>query len=364
MSSMRPWTASASSTTRSGACHSYSRCSRGRSSRGHGKVASLVPRGLVGVALVGAALTFVVLVVFRVLSWERQHPLLKQMYKLKHLRLRDKDTDYEFLALGQAIVRTYLPPNESEPLLLRLDAAEERVKSVLGMDGRGAITRRSRQIIKEPGPSAVDARRLLDAEHLADEHGMARRRQARERRGTSRRRSPPRGRAGKGCRIDRRGGSAAVRRESYHDVARSGRSARRLAGRDIHGPEGAAVAPRSKPTVPPVNPSGVPCTGHGRLVHRRCASGYGCHGRAGSAQEQANTVTEARRAARTTLRPYKEPAARDPLAPGDLDRERSRAPMTRPAVPLTGSVRLGLVAFVGRSAVLRVLPLPPGRRWG
>ncbi len=83
-------------------------------------------------SLVGGALTFVALVVFRVLSWERQHPLLKQMYKLKHLRLRDEDTDYEFLALGQAIVRTYLPPNESEPLLLRLDAAEERVKTCSG----------------------------------------------------------------------------------------------------------------------------------------------------------------------------------------------------------------------------------------
>jgi DNA-directed RNA polymerase subunit RPC12/RpoP len=80
----------------------------------------------------GAALTWIVLMVFRVVSWSRQHPLLGQMYKIQYGK-GDDDADFDRIALGEAIVRHYLPPNERDPLLARLDDAKTRTEKLLGL---------------------------------------------------------------------------------------------------------------------------------------------------------------------------------------------------------------------------------------
>ncbi len=66
---------------------------------------------------------------FRVSSWARHHPLLFEMFKLKH-----GGDDLGQVGLGQAIVRRYLPPGESEPLVVRIDVTRERAVSLLGFD--------------------------------------------------------------------------------------------------------------------------------------------------------------------------------------------------------------------------------------
>jgi len=80
----------------------------------------------------GAALTWIVLMAFRVVSWSRQHPLLGQMYKLQYGK-GDDDADFDRIALGEAIVRHYLPPNERDPLLARLKDAKTRTEKLLGL---------------------------------------------------------------------------------------------------------------------------------------------------------------------------------------------------------------------------------------
>ena len=79
-----------------------------------------------------AALTWIVLMAFRVVSWSRQHPLLGQMYKLQYGK-GDDDADFDRIALGEAVVRHYLPPNERDPLLARLDDAKTRTEKLLGL---------------------------------------------------------------------------------------------------------------------------------------------------------------------------------------------------------------------------------------
>jgi hypothetical protein len=74
-----------------------------------------------------------VLMIFRVASWIRHHPLLVQMYKLQHMGGGD-DANFDRIELGEAIVHHYLPPDVSEPLLERLDDAQEQTARVLGLD--------------------------------------------------------------------------------------------------------------------------------------------------------------------------------------------------------------------------------------
>jgi hypothetical protein len=81
----------------------------------------------------GAVLTWIVLMVFRVVSWSRHHPLLAQMYKLLHDRA-DEDADFARVELSEAIVLKYLPPEQSEPLLERLEEAKERTAKLLGLE--------------------------------------------------------------------------------------------------------------------------------------------------------------------------------------------------------------------------------------
>ncbi|MGO9837047.1 MAG: hypothetical protein ACLP1X_22865 [Polyangiaceae bacterium] len=88
---------------------------------------------VVCVSLGGAAVTWLVLMVFRVTSWSRNHPLLAQMYKLQHGRA-DEDADFDRVELGEAIVDHYLPKEQSEPLLDRLEDAKERTAKLLGLD--------------------------------------------------------------------------------------------------------------------------------------------------------------------------------------------------------------------------------------
>jgi hypothetical protein len=71
--------------------------------------------------------------VFRMASWHRHHPLLAQMYKLKHAP-EDDDADFDTKVLGEAIARQYLPPERSEPLLGRLTDAERRLTTFLPPD--------------------------------------------------------------------------------------------------------------------------------------------------------------------------------------------------------------------------------------
>jgi hypothetical protein len=81
----------------------------------------------------GAALTWLVLMVFRVMSWSRHHPLLAQMYKLQHMGRDEEDADFDRIELGEAIVDHYLPEEQSEPLLHRLENAKERTARLLGL---------------------------------------------------------------------------------------------------------------------------------------------------------------------------------------------------------------------------------------
>jgi len=81
----------------------------------------------------GAAVMFAVLVVFRLVSWSRHHPLLARMYTLRHTRREETGGD-EFLELGEAIVRKYLPETESESLVARLEEASARTALLLGLD--------------------------------------------------------------------------------------------------------------------------------------------------------------------------------------------------------------------------------------
>jgi hypothetical protein len=85
-------------------------------------------------SLGGAGLTLLTLMVVRVGSWSRHHPLLDRMYKLRHARQAGDDADDELLELGEAIVRKYLPEVESELLLARLEEARERTALLLGLD--------------------------------------------------------------------------------------------------------------------------------------------------------------------------------------------------------------------------------------
>ncbi len=67
-------------------------------------------------SLAVAALTCLVLVLFRVASWSRQHPLLAQMHVLLHKRRRGEDAEQAILELGEAIARHYLPASAAESL--------------------------------------------------------------------------------------------------------------------------------------------------------------------------------------------------------------------------------------------------------
>jgi len=80
----------------------------------------------------GVAVAWVVLMLFLATSWSRQHPLLARMHRLKQAR-RNDEADGEFLDLGEAIVRHYLPPNESASLLVRLEDAKKRAARLLGI---------------------------------------------------------------------------------------------------------------------------------------------------------------------------------------------------------------------------------------
>jgi hypothetical protein len=84
-------------------------------------------------SLAAAALMWGVLMIFRVASWIRHHPLLVQMYKLQHMGGGD-DADFDRIELGEAIVHHYLPPDVSEPLLERLADAQEQTARLLGLD--------------------------------------------------------------------------------------------------------------------------------------------------------------------------------------------------------------------------------------
>jgi hypothetical protein len=84
-------------------------------------------------SLAAAALMWGVLMIFRVASWIRHHPLLVQMYKLQHMGGGD-DANFDRIELGEAIVHHYLPPDVSEPLLERLADAQEQTARLLGLD--------------------------------------------------------------------------------------------------------------------------------------------------------------------------------------------------------------------------------------
>jgi hypothetical protein len=88
----------------------------------------------------GAAMMLIILYVFRTASWLRHHPLLAQMYRLKHDDAVE-DADFDRMKLGQTIVRHYLPPQQGELLLARLEEAEHRTASLLGLDDEGPETR-------------------------------------------------------------------------------------------------------------------------------------------------------------------------------------------------------------------------------
>ncbi len=76
----------------------------------------------------------VVLMIFRIVSFSRHHPLLAQMYKLQHSRA-DEDADFNRIELSEAIVHHYLPPEQGQPLLERLEDAKLRTETVLGLSG-------------------------------------------------------------------------------------------------------------------------------------------------------------------------------------------------------------------------------------
>lgn len=84
-------------------------------------------------SLGGAALMWIVLMIFRVVSWSRHHPLLAEMYKLQHLRRGNEDADFDLIELSEAIVRHYLP-EQSVPILASLADAKRRAAVSLGLD--------------------------------------------------------------------------------------------------------------------------------------------------------------------------------------------------------------------------------------
>gem|GEM_PF-3156009 len=84
-------------------------------------------------SFVGGALIFVVLMVFRIVSWSRHHPLLAAMYMLQHIR-GDEDADFDRIELSEAIVRHYLPEAQGAPLLARLETTKQRAARLLGLD--------------------------------------------------------------------------------------------------------------------------------------------------------------------------------------------------------------------------------------
>lgn len=85
-------------------------------------------------SLGGAALMWIVLMIFRVVSWSRHHPLLAEMYKLQHLGRGNDDADFYRIELSEAIVRHYLP-EQGVPLLASLEGAKQRAARSLGLDG-------------------------------------------------------------------------------------------------------------------------------------------------------------------------------------------------------------------------------------
>jgi hypothetical protein len=84
-------------------------------------------------SLSGAVLTWIVLHAFSVVSWMRSHPLLYEMWKVRH-RSGDDDADLDPMALSEAIVIHYLAPDESAPLVARVEAARHRTEVVLGIN--------------------------------------------------------------------------------------------------------------------------------------------------------------------------------------------------------------------------------------
>ena len=101
-----------------------------------GVTARSIPWSLaIGLSLAGAALTWVVLLLFRVASWSRQHPLLAEMNMLLHRKRRGEDAEYDILELGELIVRRYLPHAEGESLRATLQQARARVALLLELDG-------------------------------------------------------------------------------------------------------------------------------------------------------------------------------------------------------------------------------------
>ena len=90
---------------------------------------------LAALVSVGAAAAMsVVLMIFRIVSFSRQHPLLAEMFKLQHSRA-DEDAEFNRIELGEAIVHRYLPPEQGEPLLERLEDAKVRTAMLLGLSG-------------------------------------------------------------------------------------------------------------------------------------------------------------------------------------------------------------------------------------
>jgi len=62
------------------------------------------------------SVTWVSLMLFRVATWSREHPLLAAMHRLRYGDEADV-TPLERAALNEAIVKHYLPPHERERLL-------------------------------------------------------------------------------------------------------------------------------------------------------------------------------------------------------------------------------------------------------
>jgi hypothetical protein len=87
---------------------------------------------------------WLVLLFFRVLSWSRHHPLLAEMYQLRGTTPDNEDAEYDRLMLGEAIVRCYLPPEQSDPLLARMETAKLRAARLLGLDDRERLARDQR----------------------------------------------------------------------------------------------------------------------------------------------------------------------------------------------------------------------------
>lgn len=86
--------------------------------------------GLASIA--GTAVMFLALSAFRVVGWTRQHPLLADLFKLRRRFVHDESAEFDILEASVAIVDQYLPPDESKPLLERLDAAKARVEKSIG----------------------------------------------------------------------------------------------------------------------------------------------------------------------------------------------------------------------------------------